>query len=341
MRFVVYGAGAIGGVVGARLQQSGHDVVLVARGHHREAIASSGLRLETPDGSAVVEPPVVEHPDGLDWRIDDVVLLCVKSQHTVQALADLETTAPATVPIVCLQNGVANEPAALRRFANVYGATVMCPSAFLEPGVVTAYSSPVTGVIDVGRFPRGVDDVTRTVRAALASSSFSSQPIGEIRRWKYRRLVTNLGNVIEAVCGPAARGGELDDIAVAEGEAVLAAAGIAVASPDEDARRRADWIRLAPVAGRSRPGGSAWQSLHRGTGTIEVDYINGEVVMLGRLHDVPTPCNALLRRLGSAMAAARRRPGTVSETELRALLDKESVTAVGWHRRAHAPPGSA
>lgn len=323
MRFVVFGAGAVGGVVGARLQQSGHDVVLVARGRHREVIASSGLRLDTPDGSAVVQAPVVEHPGRLDWRVDDVVLLCVKSQDTVQALADLETAAPATVPIVCLQNGVANEPAALRRFANVYGATVMCPSAFLEPGVVTAYSSPVAGVIDVGRFPRGVDDVARTVRAALAASSFSSQPVGEIRRWKYRKLVTNLGNVIEAICGRDARGGEVDDMAVTEGEEVLAAAGIAVASRDEDARRRAGWIRSAPVGGRPRPGGSAWQSLHRRTGTIEVDYINGEIVMLGRLHDVPTPCNALLRRLASAMAADGRPPGSVSEDEFRALLDKE------------------
>jgi len=129
----------------------------------------AGLRLDTPDGSTVLDLPVAGHPSEVDWRDDDVVLLSVKSQDTAQALADLEAAAP-MVPIVCLQNGVANEPAALRRFADVYGATVGCPTAFLEPGVVVAYSSPVTGAIDVGRFPRGVDDVARDVRAAPTGS---------------------------------------------------------------------------------------------------------------------------------------------------------------------------
>jgi 2-dehydropantoate 2-reductase len=324
MRFVVYGAGAIGGVVGARLAQGGHDVALIARGRHREAIASAGLRLDTPDGSAVLHLPVAQHPGEVDWHDDDVVLLSVKSQDTTRALDDLEAAAGA-VPIVCLQNGVANEPEALRRFADVYGATVNCPTAFLEPGVVTAYSSPVTGVIDVGRFPRGVDDVARTVRAALASSSFSSQPVGEVRRWKYRKLVTNLGGVVEAACGPAARGGDIDRMAMAEGEAVLAAAGIPVASRAEDARRRADWIRLAPVAGSPRPGSSLWQSLHRRTGTIEVDYLNGEIVMLGRVHDMPTPVNALLRRVGRELAAGARPPGSMSADELRALVERQTA----------------
>ena len=55
MRFVIFGAGAIGGVVGARLHQSGHDVALIARGAHYEVIRERGLTLETPAGSAVFE----------------------------------------------------------------------------------------------------------------------------------------------------------------------------------------------------------------------------------------------------------------------------------------------
>ena len=49
MRFVVLGAGAIGGVVGGRLAEHGHDVVLIARGAHYEAIRDNGLRIESPD----------------------------------------------------------------------------------------------------------------------------------------------------------------------------------------------------------------------------------------------------------------------------------------------------
>ena len=48
--------------------------------------------------------------------------------------------------------------------------------------------------------------------------------------------------------------------------------------------RRGDLLRLGPVGGRERGGGSSWQSLARGSGTIEADYLNGEIVLLGRLH---------------------------------------------------------
>jgi 2-dehydropantoate 2-reductase len=50
------------------------------------------------------------------------------------------------------------------------------------------------------------------------------------------------------------------------------------------------------VGGRGRVGGSTWQSVARNQGSVETDWLNGEVARLGRLHDVPTPANALLQR---------------------------------------------
>jgi 2-dehydropantoate 2-reductase len=82
---------------------------------------------------------------------------------------------------------------------------------------------------------------------------------------------------------------------------------------------------VAPVGGVPRPGSSQWQSLHRRTGTIEADYLNGEIVMLGRLHDVPTPVNALLRRLAHELVAGGRPPGAMSTDELRALVERSSA----------------
>ena len=66
MRFVVYGAGAIGGVVGARLFQNGYDVALIARGAHYEAIRDHGLRIQSPDDDETLAIPVVDHPSQLD-----------------------------------------------------------------------------------------------------------------------------------------------------------------------------------------------------------------------------------------------------------------------------------
>jgi 2-dehydropantoate 2-reductase len=114
MRVVVFGAGAIGGLVGARLFQHGVAVTLVARGAHAEALAS-GLVLEAPDESVTLPIPVVTDPAALQWTDDTVVLLAVKGQDTEEALLQLVTVAPQETPIVCMQNGVENERRVLRR----------------------------------------------------------------------------------------------------------------------------------------------------------------------------------------------------------------------------------
>src|SRR6266568_2311771 len=121
MRFVVYGAGAVGGVVGARLHEHGHAVVLVARGRHLSAIRDAGLRIESPEGAATHLVPAVEHPSEIEFSEQDVVLLAVKSQDTGAALGALAAAAPREVAVACTQNGVENERASLRRFSHVYG----------------------------------------------------------------------------------------------------------------------------------------------------------------------------------------------------------------------------
>ena len=113
MRFIVYGAGGVGGVVGARLAQDGHDVVLIARGAHYEAIRGAGLRIESPDAVATLHLPVFNRPDQLSLSTRDIVLLAMKSQDTLLALDLLAAVAPAETPIVCMQNGVANERMAM------------------------------------------------------------------------------------------------------------------------------------------------------------------------------------------------------------------------------------
>src|SRR5690606_6057783 len=97
--------------------------------------------------------------------------------------------------------------------------------------------------------------------------------------------------------------------------ACLAAAGIEAATAEEDAKRRGElFARGASM--QMRDGGSTWQSVSRATGSIETDYLNGEIVLLGRLHGVPTPVNATLQRLGNALARDRRPALALSEEEL-------------------------
>ena len=74
-------------------------------------------------------------------------------------------------------------------------------------------------------------------------------------------------------------------------------------------------MRSVPIDGQDRGGGSTWQSLARG-GAVEADYLNGEIVLLGRLHGVPTPVNELLQRAANAAARDKRPPESVPIEEL-------------------------
>ena len=315
MRFVVYGAGAVGGVVGGRLHEHGHDVVLVARGAHHDAIRDAGLRIDSPAGTVTVDVAVVDHPGAAGLGDGDVVLLAMKSQDTPPALQALAACAPPRTPIVCLQNGVENERRALRVFPAVYGVCVMCPAGHLEPGVVEAWAEPVTGLLDVGRYPHGTDDVAESVACALRASTFESVARPDIMRWKYAKLLLNLANAAEAACGPAAHSSDLVARARAEGEACLRAAGIDAVPPDEERARRGTF-RAGSIAGRTRPGGSTWQSLARATGSVEADDLNGEIVLLGRLHGVPTPVNEALQRVAARLAAEGTPPGSLRPEDL-------------------------
>jgi 2-dehydropantoate 2-reductase len=316
VRFIVYGAGAVGGVLGGRLFEAGHDVTLIARGEHLAAIRRDGLRLDSPDGSRTVPVPAVSHPSEARPGVGDAVLLAMKSGGTAAALAELSAVADPAVTLVSLQNAVANEPAALRLFERVYGVCVMLPAGHLEPGVVLQHCAPVPGILDVGRYPTGVDDRATALAGAFRKAGFVSEPRPDIMRWKYRKLIVSLSNAVQAACRDTPARAELIGRVRAEGEAVLAAAGIPVATAAEDDARRGDILRVGDINGTTRPGPSSWQSLYRGTGSIEADWFNGEIVLLGRLHGVPTPANELVRRTANQLARAHARPAALPPEDL-------------------------
>ena len=309
MRFVIYGTGAIGGVTAAVLARAGHEVIAIARGAHHDAIASAGLRVETPDETFVVKLPVVDHPARIAWRAGDVVLLAVKTQDVTACVRELAAVDP---PTVCLTNGIEAERIAARHLTQVHAAYVYMPATHLEPGTVQVWSWPLAGAIDVGRYPHGDSELVLAV-PGLASIS---QP--DIMRWKRGKLLANLMNAAEALAGSVANQSAIADAARAEAIACFEAAGLSHTPEAESAARRAG-LQLRPIAGARRSGGSTWQSLARGH-ALEVDYLNGEIVLLGRQHGIATPINRKLQLLANAAARASARPGSMSLAELEAAL---------------------
>jgi len=321
LRFVVFGAGAVGGTIGARLFQSGHDVQLVARGAHASALLRSGLRLRIPQSPEVRLPiPVFEDPSDLTLQGDEIVFLAVKSQDSKDALESLATASQSDrLSIVCAQNGVENERLALRMYSNVYSMCVQVPGTLVEPGCVATHSRSPLGILDVGRYPVGVDSTCEEIAGALSEAGFWSQTDPSIMQRKFTKLLVNLHNGLEAICGFEARGSTIAEQARAEAVECFRAAGIAFDEPEEAAARVAN-LQILPIDGVAYRGSSTWQSVARGLDSTEVDYLNGEVVMLGRMHGVPTPVNSLIQRTVRERVASRQAAGSLTLEEFSRAL---------------------
>lgn len=308
----------------AGLHSAGRDVLVIARGEHGARMRKQGLQVHRPDGTSCVRLTVTTAPlHDVSFTTRDIVLLAVKTQDCEQAIRALARAAFPTLPVVCLQNGLESERIALRRFERVIGANVMVPATHLEPGVVVGHSAPSPGIIDVGRHPAGLNHDTQGVALALRGAGFDVRETADIGRWKRAKLLQNLGNAVGALCGTGARAQPLLDRVRAEGRAVFAAAGLDHVDADEYAARRAGIISVTPVGGHPREGSSTWQSLARGLEIVETDYLNGEIVLLGRTHAVPTPANALVCRAMAEHLRRRARGGTAPDADVLAQLCAE------------------
>lgn len=320
MRFIIYGAGGVGGIIGAELHKAGQEVVLIARGEHLRAVQAGGLRYQNPSEDITVPVAAVGHPGDLAPRDDDVVVLSMKSQHTEAALAELMEVRGPDIPVVCCQNGVANERFAARIFRHVYGMCVYMPAQFVEPGRIQCHGHPKRGILDLGVYPDGVDDRAGEIGRRLEQGELSARPVPDVMRLKYGKLLMNLGNALGAVSPRGAAADPINAVVRAEGRAFFAAAGIDWLSDEEMRARRKGLLEHGEIRGVARIGGSSIQSLIRGTGDIEADFLNGEIVELGRRHGVATPANAVVQRLANDLALRKGRPGSIAIERVARLI---------------------
>ena len=144
---------------------------------------------------------------------------------------------------------------------------------------------------------------------------------------KYGKLLMNVANIIEATLVP---GDNSEIVRAARDEAVrvFAAAGISWRDVGDDDPRRQELMRFTPITGVDRIGSSTAQSLIRHTGSIETDYLNGEIVLLGRLNDVPTPVNAYFSGLAQRMLGEKLKPRSISAGEAMREIEIASLAAV-------------
>ena len=342
-RYVIVGAGAIGGTVGAVLTRAGIPTVLVARGRHAETLAVAGLTLRTPDGAFHTPVTAVSGAEHLRLTPDDVLVFTTKTQQLDVALQQWVDqpvhgpdgalgTAGDLLPVLTALNGVAAEEKALRYFRRVFGVCVWLPAVHLEPGEVIVRSWPVVGQFHIGRWPASLStpadgQLLQRLAATWTAAGIRMRVVDDIAPWKYNKLLSNLANAAGAL---SADGADLTQVVAAlraEGEHVLRDAGIEFVSFEISTAARADGPTPRPVPGRNTgPSNSTWQSLSRNTGNVETDFFNGEIVRLAHRHGIAAPINAALAR--AARSAVRNGLGAnrYSAAQLAELLGIDTMT---------------
>lgn len=325
MRIIIYGIGAIGGTLAVMLTKAGHQVIGIARGRQLEVVQRDGLKLRTPSGDFTERFACVATPAETAFAPDDIVLLTMKTQDTQAALEQLRAAGVTDQAIFCVQNGIANDDLALRLFPNVFGVVLAMPATYTTPGEVVDFFGPKLGVFDIGRHGAGDLVAAEQFAAVLNGSGFAAFVHDDLQPWRYAKLLMNLGNAVDAVLSDANAQAEYVTAARAEGDAVLAAAGITLA-PIQTPERHALGT-MQDIAGADRVGSSSAQSLARGASGIETDYLNGEIVLLGRKLGVPTPVNAYFAARAQAMLRQQETLGSVSVEEVRAALNAPESAA--------------
>jgi 2-dehydropantoate 2-reductase len=333
MRFVICGAGAIGGVIGGQLAKAGKDVIFIEKlRDHGDALRQNGLQLRGVHGNHTLRIPVVTQASEIEFRPDDVIFLAVKSFHSDTACQELRQATSLELPIFCSQNGVRNEETAANYFQNVNGVMVLIGAKRLEPGVVVQTGN---GPVGVGTFPEGLSQAAKDVAVALDETDLPVYTTDQVAKHKWNKMLINLNNASMGLTGFASQEARADATArlwladvYEEGARVLQAAGIEYEGPPgmgpiEDRIRELRDLNFDPgvpeedeLKGRA----SLWQDLYHQRGEVEADYFNGEIVRLGRQYNVPTPYNSLLVDLIKDMAAARELPGKYTIEQLRELL---------------------
>ncbi|EHS52623.1 Ketopantoate reductase ApbA/PanE domain protein [Rhizobium sp. PDO1-076] len=314
-RYIIIGAGAVGASLAAEFEYRGIPYALVGRGAQLAHIVSEGLTYRRPGGTRVVRLNAFDTANPPALLPDDILLLTVKSQDVetaTQFWASRELQGSglaADLPLVTFQNGLAAEDLALRRFSRVYAASIMVPARFTEIGEVVVAGEPQLGIVTLGRYPQGLDDTAQRIAVDLAAAGYLVETRHDIRRWKAAKLEHNVTNAVELFKGTDEARAKAAQALATEARQVLLAAGYDPAARSERTIDISDW-RIAEDSGIERGQQSTWQSFTRGTSS-EVDYLNGEIVRLARLHGVDAPLNTAIQQAAARLARDGGKPGMI------------------------------
>jgi 2-dehydropantoate 2-reductase len=309
METAVIGAGAIGSVMGGLLSKAGEDVILIGRKPHVDAINQNGLILDTPPEKVVIR---VKAAENLDFK-PDLAVLAAKTQDVESSVRKAQSFLSDAL-VVTTQNGVRSDDivAGILGKENIISGVVLYNCEFLEPGRVL-YSKLLSKTALLIGEPFGLKGNRLQSLFALFNKALPTDISEDIRGAHWTKLLWNLITAVPAVTGLSYQEGnhypqvrELNIRLMKEGLRVIRLAGIKTAPVPGFSLSLIEKMAQMPLpeassmmkniiesGGEQHTLGSMLQSIKRGKST-EVDYMNGEIVSLGKKRSIPTPVNSLI-----------------------------------------------
>jgi 2-dehydropantoate 2-reductase len=299
MRFVVYGAGAVGSVLGGHLALNRHDVLLIAREPHAKAIKENkSLRMKSVTGDYSVSLRADTKLVRKDIDDDTCVFFTPKSNDTKRCVELLSEIAPPETPVLSFQNGVVNEDIIATKFENTYGGVCRMTCSLLQPGQV---SFRKIGRLVVGKYPKGAHSFPKKIAAILDEAGFDMSISKSIMCDKWLKLIVNLQSgfnaIIENRDHDTVEFMELKIGVLEEAQKVLRADKMRAKSCDDRDLSIDDVIGelKKPKAPRGpssvRVNNSTWQNLYLKRDVIENSYFHGPIIELAKKHGIDVPFN--------------------------------------------------
>ncbi len=330
MKICIYGAGAVGGLIGGELARVGHEVTMIGRGPHLAAMKANGLTVLMNGERRHTRPACTDDPAGVGPQ--DCVIFVLKAHHVPAAAEQIAPLLGPDTPVVAAQNGIpwwyfyksggrfeghtlkAVDPDRrawkLIGAERVVGAVINASCAIVEPGVVDHHQKNRS--LTIGEPDGAVTGRCRAIAEAFAATDINTPVSRDIRLVLWSKLLSNIA--ISQLC--VLTGSTLGEVDGDAGCFALAkrimfeTAAVAGEHGVDLAAAVAERIDAGPLAMAHKP--STLQDLERGR-PMEIDPMVGAIAELGRMADQPTPfidtIYALLRRLAEGTGTYPDNPG--------------------------------
>ena len=292
MKIAMMGSGGVGGFFGGRLARAGYDVSFIARGAHLAAMREHGLAIENEAQGDIHVPRVHVTDDPATLGSVDLVILSVKLWDTEAAAKSILPIVGPNTGVLSLQNGVIKDEI-LRRVlpeSTVMGGVGYVATHISRPGVIHQVGTMQR--IIVGEYDGHASERAKFLHEALVKSGVSAELSGDVRRAIWEKYVFLVGlsattASMRSTIGPIRSNPQTRAFLLAlMREVVAVGRAHGVALPEDYAEARLEFADGLPADMTS----SMAHDLEGGN-PLEVNWLSGGVVKLGKEKGIPTPAN--------------------------------------------------